>query len=304
MTLGHIFKVSTSIGVIGVKQIILSTYSYRQQIVEYIKGRLEESSIKEYKPSIKIDEKGETTFITCALPVEIPKLKETRYFKENIIMPVAKAMVDIIEKEFAVDYANEILQTSYGCKEITITAIVEDKVQTKKLLDPIMSAMTENNTFCLDGWIRFRLSAYKMYMIEMVDNLIYEYEAYQEYEDFIALIKSYVLNQPSVIRKLHIIPDDHGVIELYNERKEYMELDMGGYECRDDLILGTILTLAPLKMMIHKEEECKNTMLIATIKSIYEGRMTFCKGCKDCGGLGFKAGFMRALKEILTQKKV
>lgn len=301
---GHMFNVRTSIGVISVKQIIISTYSYRQQIEEYINKRLKELNLKEYKPDVKIKEKDETTFVTCSLPEGIPQLKEQRYFKEYIIIPIAKAMVDIIQEEFAIDYANEILQTNHGFREIMITGMVEDKVQSKNLLDPIVNEIVENKAFCLDGWIRFRLSPYKMTMIEMVENLTCEYEAYKEYEEFISLIKSYVLDQPSLMDEVHIIPSSKGVVNLYNEEKEYMALDMAEYECRDDLILGTLLRLAPLNLIIHKQKSYRNTRLINTIKSIYEGRIEFCKGCKACNKLGFKMRIIGVFKEILTQKKV
>ncbi|HHX62932.1 MAG TPA: hypothetical protein GX707_19810 [Epulopiscium sp.] len=286
------------------KQMIISTYSYRLQIEEYINKRLEELKLKEYKPSIKVEQIGKTTFITCSFSMAIPKSKEQRYFEEYIIRPVAKAMVDIIKKEFAIEYANEVLQTNYAYKEILITGMAENELELKSLLDPLMNEMMENSTFCLDGWIRFRLSKYKLYMIDMVDNLTCEYEAYKEYEEFIALLKSFILDQQSLMEQIHIIPSYNGVIELYNEKKEHMTLDIAQYNCYDDLILGTLLTLAPLNMTIHKEEKCKNIRLINTIKSIYDGKVTFCKGCKYCEKLGFKVGFIRALKDILTQKKL
>lgn len=304
MTCGHIFKVSTSIGVIRVKQIIISTYSYRQQVEEYINKRLEILPLEGIKLDIQIEDKGKTTFVTCSFLGEIPKSKERRYFKEYIIIPVAKAMVDIIQEEFTIDFANEVLQTTWGSNEIVITRMLEDKEQTKKLLDPIITELMANTTFCLDGWIRFRLSPYKMVVMDKIENLIYEYEAYKEYEEFISLLKSYVLKQPSLINKIHLIPNGDGRIDLYNEKKEYMDLDMEEYACWDDLILGTLLTLVPLRMIIHKEVKCKNTKLIDTIKGIYEDRVTFCKSCKYCNKSGFKIGFVRALKEFLTQKKV
>lgn len=286
------------------KHIIISTYSYRQQIEEYISKRLDAVALKAYKPNIQLENKGETTFVTCSFLEEIPKSKEQPYFKEHIIMPVAKAMVDIIQQEFTIDYANEILQTNWGFREITITRMMEDKGLTRQLLDPIVAALMTGKAFCLDGWIRFRLSSYKMVVMDMVEKLTYEYEAYKEYEEFLSLIKSYVLNQPSLMDKIHIMPSNSGTIGLYNDQKEYMDLDMEGNECKDDSILGALLKLAPLKMVIHKEEKYKNTRLLDTIKSIYEGRVFYCKSCRACDKLRTKVGFMRALKEFLTQKRV
>lgn len=304
MLFGHIFKVSASIGVISVKHMVISTYSYRLQIEEYLNKRIKKLNLKEYQPIINVEEKGKTTFVTCSFPLDISKSQGEGYFKEYIIIPVAKAIVDIIQKEFAVDYANEILQTSYGFREIMITEIVENKLETKKLLHPIINEITQNNAFCIDGWIRFRLSQYKMFLIDMVENLTYEYEAYKEYKEFITLIKYFVLNQQSLMDQIHIIPDKNGSIDLYNEKKESVTLNREQYDCQDDLILGTLLTLAPSSMMIHQEEKCNNIRLMDTIKNIYEGRIIFCNSCQHCEREGFKVGIFRALKDILTQKKL
>lgn len=304
MPLGHIFKVSASIGVIRVKQIVISTYSYRQQVVEYITNRLEQLKAKEYSPLVSVEERSGTTFVTCALPQQTPKAKVQRYFETNIITPVANAMVDIIQAEFAVDYANEVLQANYGFEELVISAMIEDKRQTKELLDPIIEEIMTNHQFCLDGWIRFRLAPYKVYMIDRVEKLAAEYTTYKEYEDFIDLIQSYILDQPPLMEEIHMMPSRGGAIELYDDQKKHMVLDMTQYECQDDLILGTLLTIAPSKITIHKERRVGNSRLIETIKSIYADRVSFCKGCQYCSKLKFKATFTKVLKEILTHKKV
>ena len=299
---GHIFKVSASIEVIDVKCIVISTYSYKSQIEEYINKRIDK--LKEYKPIIKIEQEGRTTFVTCSLPAGIPESKEEPYFKEYVVMPVAKALVDIIEKEFGVGYANEILKTSHKHREIIIVEMAEDKGETRNLLIPIISEITENNTFCLDGWIRFRLSKYKTHVMDMVENLVYEYESYKEYREFITLIKSFISNQRPLMEQVHIIPNKNGQISLYNTKMEKVDIDVdpGGFQ--DDLVLATLLTLAPLRIIIHKEERYGNIRLITTVKNIYEDRVEFCRGCKLCEGFRLKKGIMRALKDILTQKKL
>ena len=300
-TLGHIFKMSRSTGVMLVKQMIVSTYSYGLQIEEYIDQRLSELDT-EYEPKIRVEEKTNTTFFTCYFQKEVPKLKQQRYFKEYIILPIAKAMVDVIQNHFAIDYGNQIIQTNYDFGEIMITVILENDLENQQLLDPIINEMLECHIFCLDGWIDFRLSKYKTYIIDVVDNLICEYKAYKEYEEFITLLKEYTLSQEPLIDQVHIIPSYNGKINLYN--KKYDQVTKIGQGEHDDLILGTLLSLAPLRIIIHNKEKCKNLGLIKTITSIYRHKIVQCKGCQYCKKLGCNKGMFRVIKDMLTQKKL
>lgn len=284
------------------RQMIISTYSYQLQIQEYIDKRLEKLRPKEYIPNIKVEKKTNGTFITCFFPVEMSQPKQQRYFKEYIITPLAGAMADLIQNEFAIEYGNGIIQATYHCGEIVITGIKEDHTQNKRLLELMIDEMMEQDNFCLDGWIRFRLSKYKTYIMDMVDNLIVEYEAYKEYEEFIMLLQEFIFRQESLMDEVHVIPDYKGEIDLYNEENE--KITALCEEEYDDLVLGTILTLAPLRIVVHKKDKCKNIRLIDTIKRIYKDRVTHCQGCESCNKSRFKIGIIRAIKDILTQKKV
>lgn len=286
------------------KQIVISTYSYQDQIQRYIYQRIKRLKIKAYIPNIEIEKKGQAIFFTCFFPSGMPDSKKKRYFKDYIIMPVAQAIVDIIQKEFAPAYGNEIIQKNYQQQEIIITGLVQEESQIKKLLDPVIYELTENSTFCLDGWIRFRLFNYRIYLKEMVEHLVGEYLAYKEYKEFILLIKEFIFEKKSLLAQIHLIPNKNGHIDLYDEDKEWIEFDQEPYHNQDDIVLNTLLTLAPEKMTIHQEKKYENIQLIDTIKQIYEGRITFCIGCTDCKKIGPKTRLIATLKHILTHKKL
>lgn len=50
----------------------------------------------------------------------------------------------------------------------------------------------------------------------------------------------------------------------------------------DDLLLSSLITLAPLKIVIHKREMIQNRELLDTIIEIFPNNVTFCKGCQLC----------------------
>ena len=300
--LRHIVTMSTSTGVMHVKQMIISTYSYGPELEEYITKRLSKLGAKDYRPTIKVEEEDQATFVTCLFPPQMPPVKQKQYFKEYMIMPIAKAMVDIIQKEFAVDYANEMIQSNYDLKEIVITRMRQSDLKTEELRGPIITKMMENKPFCLDGWIQFRLANYKSYIIDMVDHLIREYKTYQEYEEFIILLKEYILSQAALVDQVHIMPAYNGNIELYDN--QYTKITETSKKDHDDLILGTLLNLAPLNVTIHKKERYNNISLIHTIAQVYQSKITLCPGCENCNKSRFNKGLFKKIKAILTHKKL
>lgn len=292
---------SSATGVMGVKGMVISTYSYPTQLEAYIKKRLAGLDLEDYKPTIQVESKGTATFFSCLFPEEMPKIKQEIYFKAYLVMPLAKAAVDLIQNEFAIEYGNQIIQSDYGFKEVVITKVVENSLERKKLLDPIIEAMMGDKNFCLDGWIRFRLAGYKAYMMDRVDRAIGDYQSYKEYGDFISLLKEFTLNQRSLVDHVHIIASRSGKINLYS--KQYEKLAGIGEGEHDDLILGTLLTLGPSNITIHKKDKYNNIRLIETICIIYQDKIILCKGCKHCKKSGPRKRVIQAIKDILTQKK-
>lgn len=269
---------------------------------KYINRRIEKLGKKKYLPHMQVANKGDVVFINCSFPSEMPELKQRRYFKEYIIVPVAQAMVDIIENEFAVTFANEIMTTQYNFNEITIMGIMPEPRQTQQLLEPIISELMVSKGFSLDGWIRFRLADYKAYITRMLGNLIYEYQAHEEQQEFILLLKKFVSAQKPLLDLTHIIPGYEGQIGLYNGN--YEKIAVMNKDEYDDLILGTLLKIVPRRIMIHGVERCRNIKLMNTITTVYEDRITYCLGCEFCKKPRLDQKFIRALKSILTPKKL
>lgn len=291
-----------STGVIQVKQITVSAYSYKFKIQKYIEQRIGTLEKEKYRPDIKVGDKGDAVLVNCSFPKEMTELKQRRYFKEYIINPVAQAMVDIIENEFAATYANKVMRSKYNFNEIMVMEIMKDPEETQKLLQPIITEMMGKKDFSLDGWIRFRLADYKVHITQMTGNLIDEYRAYQEHQEFIILLKEFISAQKSLLDLAHIIPGHEGEINLYNGRHE--KITVMNEDEYDDLILGTLLKIVPKQIMIHGAERCGNIKLMNTIKSIYEDRVTFCRGCEICEKPSRSKQIIKGLKDILTLKKL
>ncbi|NLI90229.1 MAG: hypothetical protein GX366_07480 [Epulopiscium sp.] len=262
------------------KQIVINTYSYRHHIQEYIEGRINKLAREEYFPNISVEETGSVVFVICEFPQQMSQAKQEKYFQEYLIIPLARAMVDIIQNEFTKEYANKIMETRYNFTGIKIMGLAPNKKQAENLLDPITQELAKENSFCLDGWIRFRLADYRAYIVRMVDDLIYEYYEYKEYEEFIRLLKEFVIDQTPLEEVVHFVTGFKGTMNLYNKNaKKIMSISE---DESNDFILGTLLTIAPRKIIVHRVEGCNNINAISTIRRVYGDRVSFCKACEIC----------------------
>lgn len=282
-----------------VNQVVISTYSTPAIVRNYINKKLKELHLKSYRPTSYIQIEGQVTFITYRFPTELPKV--------NYVTLIAKGIGDFIQREFVSQYVADILRNHDGFSLLGKNAIIllpynmeEDK--THELVNAIKEEILEKDNFCIDGWIKFRLKEYKTHIRKKVDRIIFEYLAYQEYEEFIELLKEFIKTQESLIRILHVMPRCDGSIGLYDKRyqeitticlEESATIGPIDDDYKEDMILSILLSMCPLEIKIHKEEVYENQRLIQTIQMVYEDKVSQCKNCKHC----------KFARDILTPKK-
>lgn len=157
----------------------------------------------------------------------------------------------------------------------------------KKLLDYFESS----NTLVLDGFVNFRLKEYMKDLEEIIDKAVDEFLMEREYREFIRLLKYFVDIQDPKFDTIHVILRYDNKYNLYDENKneitnaclhEFINEISEGEINYDDLLVSSLITLAPRKVMIHSPGQFKNKELLETIKSVFSGKVTFCNGCEDC----------------------
>jgi len=283
-----------------VNPIIISTYSTPTLVQNYINKKLKPLYFKLYSSTNHTQTQDQVTFITYLFPKELSKI--------TYVTLIARGIGDFIQQEFASKYAAEIIRNHDGFPFAEKNGMIPlpsnmEKDQTKELVNAIKEEILEKNNFCIDGWIKFRLGEYKAYIRKKVERSIFEYLAYQEYEEFIELLKQFVKTQESSIKMLHIMPRCDGSIGLYNNIyeeittilvEEYTTVGSVDDNYKEDMILSTLLNICPLKIKIHKKGVYQNQRLIQTIQMVYEDKVSQCKNCKHC----------EFVRDILTRKKL
>lgn len=133
----------------------------------------------------------------------------------------------------------------------------------------------EGNNITLEGFVRFRLRDLKKDLQSLADLCAEELIAKREYDDFIALLKSFVeIQKPSndpIYLKVekdgsHSLLDTSGKEILSKEEKS------AGI-APDDLILSALVSCSPGKIYLLNEKNSNNPQLLETVKNIFTGRV-------------------------------
>lgn len=177
-------------------------------------------------------------------------------------------------------------------KECISTDGVIYKISRKaRILKTIIEYLESNNEIIIEGFINFRLrffvDAIKKEIDRSVENIIIE----KEFEEFIKILRYFVDIQEPKIDLVNIIidEDEYGIYDQNNNKvnndfieeitDEFINDDINN----DDLLISSLITIAPKKIVLHVRKSNENTNEIITIiNSIFTDRVSICEGCKLC----------------------
>lgn len=164
---------------------------------------------------------------------------------------------------------------------------VEYQVRIEHIYIAALKYITNNKSMILSGFIHFRLSNYMKILDYVVDTFVNELVVDREYKEFINLLKSYVNSKPSNINTVHFIYKNTSSILLDSKQKKIpFTEDLANLNyisdvsfSENDIVLNTLLTLLPQKIIIHLEKEPDE--FIKTLICIFENRIELISGARD-----------------------
>ncbi|WHH59298.1 putative sporulation protein YtxC [Petroclostridium sp. X23] len=229
----------------------------------------------------------------------------------NIKVHLANTLSQYIIEKYEQKFISRIISSNYcyfnTCerREILKTALksvlgMEEKnifsnlfmlrrknIVVKKLLEYLETS----NEIILDGFVTFRLKDYIKELEDVVDKAVDDYLMEKEYKEFIRLLKYFVEIQEPKFDVVHVLASyDNKYVLMDNNRKEitneciqdFINEVADGEINYDDLLVSSLITLAPNKIHIHMAGQIKNRELMETIKNVFYGKVIFCPGCDLC----------------------
>ncbi len=146
----------------------------------------------------------------------------------------------------------------------------------------ILDYLKENHSINIKGFTNFRLAAYKKMLSELLQKVIEDYKAQEEYKEFINMLKYFVETQKDRCKKLHIVFEENGEYTLLNENnfditekcfEEFLETKEQNNLNNEDVLISSLITLAPKKLFLHFESENYNKKIVNTISQIFENKV-------------------------------
>ena len=166
--------------------------------------------------------------------------------------------------------------------------------QKNSITEKIIECLNESSEINVKGFITFRMKELTGGLENIIDRVTEKYMVEKEYSEFIKLLKYFVEVQEVKIDEVNIVIEkcgNYNILDKYGKDifdqllSEVSEAKLTSTVSPDDMLISGLITNSPGKINIHCVENCTNPQLLETIKSVFQGRVNFCEGCKKCKSL-------------------
>lgn len=278
-----------------------------ESVRDYITNELEKLNKLNENCSVKdsVDLDGSTSVI-CTIN------QEEKYTPEydQLILSISNGLADYIIEEYEEKLILRIINSNYCYfnsiekREILKLALLIIKNDDKNFLNSLFQIRRRNiiirklvdyfessNKVILDGFVNFRLKDYMKDLEEVVDKAVDDFLTEREYKEFIHLLRYFVDIQEPKFNVIHVLVSyDNKYILLDDNKKEitneciqeFMNDIPEGEINYDDLLVSSLITMAPKKVIIHSAKSFRNKELLETIKNVFWGKAIICSGCELC----------------------
>lgn len=206
---------------------------------------------------------------------------------------------DIIDKRAKVDWNKFKINEKKEIIEIS-NEILLDKdnfvVEKEYIFDQIKNYITENSFILIDGFIHFRLKEFKFFIDLIIEKGMEEFTAEKEYKEFIKILQYFVEVQEPKYNLINLILEEENY-KLLDEKGNVIdsdffsdivaEIDSEGIS-KDDLLVSSLIVIAPKRLMVHLTEKYKDEGIIKVITNVFQDRVYFCPGCEKCNNKQLK----------------
>jgi putative sporulation protein YtxC len=280
-----------------------------ENIVQQIDKELQQLKDKSINYSVKeIDSEG-TTSVVCNIEEE-PMVPKNPSQYELLKLHVSNALTEHVIQQYEEKLLIRIINSNYGyfssSEKKDILRISQkiirndDKVffntlfqlrRRNMIVKKFMEYFEGSSSIILDGFVNFRLKDYIKELEDITDNAVDDFLIEREYKEFIRLLKYFVEIQESKFNFIHVVMQYEDQYVLLDEKKleitndcikdfltELPETEIN----HDDLLVSSLITLAPKSIIIHNWERFKNQKLLDTIKNVFAGKVVLCSGCSIC----------------------
>lgn len=151
-----------------------------------------------------------------------------------------------------------------------------------RVWDRLMDHLEDNHELIFEGFIRFRLKDFLRELENAVDRAVDDLLIENEYNEFIKLLQYFVEIQEPKVDEVHVLQQedkrymllDSNLRIIHNDMLEQLAREISDKEIsHDDLLISSLITIAPCKITIHEYDKIKNVELLNTINNVFTGKV-------------------------------
>ncbi|AKL94499.1 sporulation protein YtxC [Clostridium aceticum] len=168
-----------------------------------------------------------------------------------------------------------------------------DEVHHRKftMIQQMMEHLKTSSQINLKGFITFRLKDYTLELQDLVERAVEDFLMNKEYNEFIKLLKYFVDIQEAKIDIVHILLEEDSKYKLYDQygnivNNDYLKMVATEMVDKDinyeDLLISSLITIAPNQIFIHKISNLSNVEIIKTISRVFVNKVKVCDSCDWC----------------------
>lgn len=253
---------------------------------------------------------GNGLFLSCGIRDKLLTRITDKKAYEEFRYILSNALADVIIEHYELRLLKKIVKSNFfylnesernsvidnACKLLKEDIMIQPGVlyratRKNRIIKSIFEYLDSENEFNIEGFINFRLNMYINELSEILERALEIFVAEREYNEFIRLLRYFVEIQECKIKTVHLFQSKDGRYILYDENKNHISSEYFD-ELKseiidetinyDDLLISTLITISPQKIIIHEMESFKNKELVQTIMNVFTERITVCSKCDLC----------------------
>jgi putative sporulation protein YtxC len=252
---------------------------------------------------LDIEEKkaGDLLFLNYISARELDSETE-KEIREKLHKYIADNLSEIILEDFQSHMVEKIIQDEYfyfekeDRKKILMDAMAimwggnptvrSEVIRSRwksKVWKRVMEHLEGNDELVLEGFVRFRMKDFIKELEDAVERAVDDLLIEKEYTEFIKLLRYFVEIQEPKVDEVHVLMGedkkytllDSGFHIINNDILEDLAREITDKEIsHDDLLISSLITIAPRKITIHQYDKINNTELLNTINNVFCGKVT------------------------------
>jgi putative sporulation protein YtxC len=257
-----------------------------------------------FRVVIEESDRGGYTFLGLHIVDGELSFRNFEHIKAVLKSSVSKLLADWIINYEERRIVNKIVSTNYfyfnqderdTVEAIAWRTLADSSARYKLVLARIIEYLDDHYELVLEGFLRFRLKDYQLQLLKLIDNVVDDFMMEFEYKEFVRLLRYFVDMQEPRAEEAHVVIKENNMFTLFDAQgktisNQYLEdmllqndiVDTPDNLNYEDLLISTLIMLAPRNIMVHSSNKLRDQELVDTVKNVFEDRVIVCKGCEMC----------------------